>query len=267
MNSEALIEQAVSVVETSIAFLEAGDLVLNVASGVRRVDTSALKLKKILETVQRIEGKIDTMLETPLNVSRDFIESAYIAISNKNFDTAFKLLEDVIREATKAYYLQQKEKIVTVENFVGCMQAIKFLVLANVLVFSYDDKKKKFRPFHQLPKKKKNNIGDELERLVKKSLDLKNKVNTKGRLFRSDSKAAKVKDTFDSVLQVTYPYISEAKGWSSAKTKVSSRSSKMHIQVMPKFVPFGFEDATEVKTGVKVNKGRLKKSDFYRFGV
>ena len=58
MNSEALIEQAVSVVETSIAFLEAGDLVLNVASGVRRVDTSALKLKKILETVQRIEGKI-----------------------------------------------------------------------------------------------------------------------------------------------------------------------------------------------------------------
>jgi len=116
-------------------------------------------------------------------------------------------------------------------------------------------RKKSFDHFINFQKKKKNNIGDELERLVNKSLDLKNKVNTKGRLFRSDSKAAKVKDTFDSVLQVTYPYISEAKGWSSAKTKVSSRSSKMHIQVMPKFVPFGFEDATEVKTGVKVNKG------------
>ena len=69
LESQALIEETISIVESSIAFLEACHYILNIAAGSKRLDTSALQLQRILETVQRIEGKIDTMLATPLNMS------------------------------------------------------------------------------------------------------------------------------------------------------------------------------------------------------
>ena len=68
MDSQSLIEETISIVESSIAFLEVGHYVLNIASGVKRMDTSALQLQKIHETVRRIEGKIDTVLDTSLKM-------------------------------------------------------------------------------------------------------------------------------------------------------------------------------------------------------
>ena len=158
LESQALIEETISIVESSIAFLEAGHYILNIAAGSKRLDTSALQLQRILETVRRIEGKIDSVLETSLKMSRDFLESAYNAIANDSFEYAYKIIaNDLIPKASEAFYFEQKDKI-TADNFCGCMQSIKILVLANVLVHSYN--RKRFQPYKVLSKEKKNLIAD-----------------------------------------------------------------------------------------------------------
>ena len=193
LDSQALIEETISIVKSSIAFLEAGHYILNIALGLKRLDTSALQLQRILETVQPIEGKIETVLDTSLKMSRDFLEAAYNAIANDSFEFAYKIIaNDLIPKASEAFNLEQKDKI-TPDNFYGCMQSIKILVLANVLVHSYS--RKRFQPYKVLSKKKKKLIADELERIVNKAISLKKKVYKKQFLMHSE-------DSLDSVLQV-----------------------------------------------------------------
>ena len=193
LDSQSLIEETISIVESSITFLEAGHYILNIASGFKRLDISALQLQRILETVQRMEGKIDKVLDTSLEMARDFLESVYNAIANDSFEYAYEIIaNDLIPKASEAFYLEQKDKI-TPDNFYGCIQSIKILVLANVLVHSYN--RKRFQPYKVLSKKKKNLIADELERIVNKAISLKKIVYKRQFLMHSE-------DSLDSVLQV-----------------------------------------------------------------
>ena len=78
-------------------------------------------------------------------------------------------------------------------------------------------------------------------------------MNTKNKYRIWSENIFKKSDTqnlVDSILYITYPYVSEMKEWTSLRTVVQSSDQSMTIKVMPKFLPFGSEDQTEVIVGV-----------------
>jgi len=67
----------------------------------------------------------------------------------------------------------------------------------------------------------------------------------------SHKKRVEVEDTLDEILKCFYPYYSQGKSFTNMNSVISS--SKVKINIMPKFLPFGKNDATSVKIGVKDN--------------
>ena len=61
---------------STFAVLEFAQNVLNVGSGFTKMDLSGITLMQIKETVKRIEGKVDTLLEAPLKKAPMHFESA-----------------------------------------------------------------------------------------------------------------------------------------------------------------------------------------------
>ena len=84
-----------------------------------------------------IKGKIDKVLAEPLKTARDSIDSSFIRLKNRSYADAYKILnDDVIPNARKAYYFFDEEDEIEVSSFKNCMEAVKFLVFAQVFVFS-----------------------------------------------------------------------------------------------------------------------------------
>ena len=87
------------------------------------------------------------------------------------------------------------------------INVIKILVIANMLLLSYDKNKKFFIPYEILPEKKKTAISSDIEELLIKASDIKGKVNVSEFFFVSSKKKSKLQDLHDSLLKVEYPYI------------------------------------------------------------
>ena len=252
-NSEAL--ETVAFVGASVAFLEAGHLIYNVAgTGLGKINIANLTLHKILETVKKIEEKLDIVLDQPLKSANYYLQSMTIAITHQSYKDAYEIIKNqLIPNAVKALDFEEKNEI-DINSFDRFIQAVKHIVFGNVLLHSYNEDNKQFLPFQLIPKNKKKIIGDELESLAKRSIALKDKVDasksirSKMKLI-SDDTSETAQNTLDGLLQATYPYISEIKGWTMMTKKLSPSGSKMIIKVNPRFLPFGGNDATEVKVG------------------
>jgi len=255
-NNKAL--ETIAYMGASIAFMEAGNLIFNVGSGAAKMDLTGLTLHRIQEAVKRIEGKIDKVLAEPLKTARDSIDSSFIRLKNRSYADAYKILnDDVIPNARKAFFFFNDEDQIEVSTFQNCMEAVKFLVFAQVLVNSYNEEKKVFRPFHILPKNVQNIIGDELEKWMKSSIALRKKVKTTKLGRVDDKKVEKAQDTLDDVLRVTYPYLSEARGWTKMKKETSLAC---FLDILPEFLPLSEKNATEVKIGF-INNDLKKKNE------
>ena len=93
-----------------------------------------------------------------------------------------------------------------------------------------------------------------LELLIKDCMNLKEKVNILSKYYTTCRiKVEKAQDIMDSVLRSTYPYISETEGWTKMKSIISKEHSMTSIKIFPLYLPFGYEDATRVKIGIKVD--------------
>ena len=110
--------QSFTMIISTFAVLEFAQNVLNVGSGFTKMDLSGITLMQIKETVQRIEGKVDQMLEAPLKNAKTHCDSAITRISNKFMEDAYHLFDKVINEATKAYNLLNKKDI-SMNDFQG----------------------------------------------------------------------------------------------------------------------------------------------------
>ena len=67
-HSEALIEDAISALESSHCVLEAANNIIAVGTGFVKLDLSTLTLSSILDTVKRIERKFDRLDVLRLNL-------------------------------------------------------------------------------------------------------------------------------------------------------------------------------------------------------
>ena len=95
--------QSVIYLITNYAILETAEHVFSIGSGFVKADMTGFTLTQILQTVQRIEGKVDTMLKEPLNSAIDFFDSAILEIKRESFKDAYNSLDKVIENATKAF--------------------------------------------------------------------------------------------------------------------------------------------------------------------
>merc|ERR1719187_1499066 len=61
----------------------------------------------------------------------------------------------------------------------------------------------------------------------------------------------KIQDLIDSVLRVTYPYISEGKGWTKMMQDIPFDRKHVSLTVDPNLLPDGEEDGAELLLGRK----------------
>ena len=94
--------QSFTIIVSTFAVLEVAQNVLNVGSGFTKMELSGITLMQIKETVKRIEGKVDRMLEAPLKNAKMHCDSAITRISHKRMEDAYHLFDKVINEATNA---------------------------------------------------------------------------------------------------------------------------------------------------------------------
>ena len=67
-------------------------------------------------------------------------------------------------------------------------------------------------------------------------------------------KKEKLQDMLDTVLTISYPYISGSKGWTNRKTNINSSDNIIKIKVHPQYLPMGEEDASTLTIGVCLDK-------------
>ena len=77
------------------------------------------------------------------------------------------------------------------------------------------------------------------------------KVNTKTFFVTDSEKKKKLQDHLDSVLKISYPYISEAKNLTSMKSKILKTDNQIKIKVIPDLLPVGEEDYSVLIIGVR----------------
>ena len=132
--------------------------------------------------------------------------------------------------------------------------ATRLLIFAQILVSSYDETEQVFLPFQMLSDKKKNILVHELEETINKSIEQMKNVNTKTVFWTSTRKANIAQNILDNILTITYPYISDVRGWTTMKTVLTEETS-LKIKVTPKYVPYGEEDAADVTIAVRESNG------------
>ena len=224
---------------------------------------TGLTLAQIQKSIKRIEGKIDIILETPLKQAKDRFLAALNMISHKKQKIAYETLKDVIDHASQAFHYKVS-KDMTIADLEACIQATQLLIFSYIARFSYDEGSETFLPFLTLSMEDKSMIATELIKIVNRCIDNRKRVR-KDSLFSSSSEhKAKVQDTLDTILQVTYPFISEGKGWTKSTTKFDLQDNTVNISVMPKYVPMGEEDMTTLILGVYTQKKKYLKVNIWR---
>ena len=180
---------------------------------------TGLTLAQIKETIKRIEGKIYIILETPLKQAKDRFRAAFNMISHKDQKKAYDELKEVIHYATKAFFYMDSRDM-TIADLEACVQATQLLIFSNILKFCYDESSETFLPFLTLSMIDKAKIATELMDIVNRCLENRKHVKKDSLFSRSSDHKAKVQDILDTILQVTYPFISEGKGWTKSTTQI-----------------------------------------------
>ena len=248
---------------TTCAILEVAERVFNVGSGVTKLDMTAFTLNRIKNLVEKIDKKVDIILKTPFLDAVNSLESAITLMKHEMFEDAYDNLRRVEDNAKTAFnYASQNEK--SKANFRASINAVKLLVFSKVLRYSYDKERKIFLPHGALKKNIKVAISEELEELVNKCLVQSEKMKKK-LFFRSKKmKEKKIEDTVDAVLTMTFPYISEGRGWIKInKETTEDTATSVEVTVKPQFIPEGEEDRTECVIGT-IQGGTSLRAEIWR---
>ena len=137
--------------------------------------------------------------------------------------------------------------------FRECCKAVRLLVFATILQASYDEEKRVFLSPDKLPEQSLDFIQSELEDIISRSSEQKNSVNARSfGLFTSESKKSEVQDLLDSILQITYPYISQARKLTDMNRELEyspDSGAGLKFSLLPEALPEGYEDKTAVIIG------------------
>ena len=256
ITSMVVLDVAQDILNVGSTAVEVGSKAVDVGSAVLKIDMTALTLHQIKDTVDRIEKKVDKLLKEPLETAQSFFNHALTEMIHECFEEAFETLQKVIDNAIKGLNLV-KGKNISIESFGEHIKAARLIAFSTILRHSYDKREKMFTPKFLLSSKAQMVIGDKLEAVVKDCREQKENVNVKTLFIEIEGKKSAVQNMLDSLLKVTYPYISQAKKWTDMKTDLSMSDGKMKITLIPKYLPHGIEDKTELDIGFKIEKNIL----------
>merc|ERR1711978_515948 len=93
-------------------------------------DVASLKIPNL--TLAKIEGKLDTILKTPLNNAIDFFHRAINYILTGNNEEALKIIADLYKEATTAFNYADG-KYISLKSYKECAKATRLKIFATVL--------------------------------------------------------------------------------------------------------------------------------------
>ena len=91
-------------------------VVLSAASNVASLKLPDVTVQKVLESLKRIEGKLDKQLKAPLNLAIDGYKTVMNAVRTGNFKLAYDKLHDLMRDARLAFHYANDEDI-KIESF------------------------------------------------------------------------------------------------------------------------------------------------------
>jgi hypothetical protein len=251
--------QTAAFVLTKVAMLEAAQTIFQIGGGIMNLDLNSFTLARILETVKRIETKVDLILDAPLKVAIKHMKSAINTMESGNLEESLRYMDKVADQAMQGFEYAQKST--GIENFKNAVMAKKLLVFTKITKHSYNQDKKQVLPFYLLSKSKKELIAKELEADTIDILTLEKKFKSKSvtRFLPGNRKKEKgeIKDISDSLLKVTYPYVSEGKGWTSTWAPMKDEKT-INWTVLPDLLPDGEEDCTTVYLGRTYTPGAAR---------
>ena len=255
LGTESELARTSATIASAYAILEIAVNVLGVGTGFAKINMTKVTLAQIKESIEIIPGKFDKNLERPLKLAIDRFRAALNMISHENQKRAYETFKDVIDNTSQVFYYMET-KDMTLTDLEACVQAIQLLIFSNIARFSYDESTGTFLPFLTLPMQDKAMIATEIMDIVDRCLKNRSRVKKGNLLSGRSGHQAKVQDTLDTILRVTYFYISEGKGWTKSTTKFDLKDNTVNIRVMPKYVPMGEEDKKTLIIGVYTQKMR-----------
>ena len=238
---------------TTFAILEFCQNVIHVGAGFTGLNPLDFTLYRLKKDIVNIQKDVKKILDKHLRVAKDFFCSSMTLMMNKDCNLANNKLERVCEQATEAFHCHSADGLdnITIDTFKKVVESVKLIIFSNILTVSYDRKTEIFIPYVMINSDKKNSIGIELEKWAETCIEQKSKVDITTWFWESSRKKSEAQDELDKILKIAYQFISEARELTDMKTKIGPDQSKVNIKLIPKFLPFGEEDKTELIIGVK----------------
>ena len=216
---------------------------VGVGGGLAKFDLTAFNVAQLKANVEEINRKIDVILEAPFGQAVEFLEKALTHLDRGNFAKTIEELKNVKHNAVTAFqYAEGKADALEV---LRCKVLAKQLVIfSEILEQSYDGTM--IIPFPLLEKSKKETIGKLIEIDVNSVQNFYNSQSISKFSWNRAEKQKRKEDTFDSLLQKAYPFISEGRGLTS---NLDALELPFDLKVLPKYLPEGEEDAAHLVVG------------------
>ena len=150
---------------TTFTILEFCQNVLHIGAGFTRIDPLLFTLHQLKKKMEAIESKLDTILDGPLQVARDYFFSGMTQMTNNNCNVAYDKFNEVCRQATTAFHnykAKSASEKISVDKFKDVIESVKLVIFSNILLSSYDIDRRVFVPYVMMITSKKNAIGAEL---------------------------------------------------------------------------------------------------------
>ena len=234
--------QTAAFIITKAAIMETLQVV-GVGGGLAKFDLTAFNIAQLKANVEEINRKIDVILEAPFGQAVEFLEKALTHLDRGNFAKTIEELKNVKHNAVTAF--QYAEGKADAPEVLRCKVLAKQLVIfSEILEQSYDGTM--IIPFPLLEKSKKETIGKLIEIDVNSVQNFYNSQSISKFSWNRAEKQKRKEDTFDSLLQKAYPFISEGRGLTS---NLGALELPFDLKVLPKYLPEGEEDAAHLVVG------------------
>ena len=205
----------------------------------------AFQLSQIQRKVEEINRKLYVVLSAPLKLASAHLGKAWIhmeSLESRGYADGIKELEKARDQALKAFQYAEGQGA-TMENLKNAVAAKRLSIFSEVLIQSYNGTM--IVPFPLLDSQRKRTIGRLIEDEMKCMQRFRDSYKVPMFTWDKAAEEKKVQDILDDLLKVSYPFISQGRGFTDPLNAVTDVSFKL----VPNFIPEGEEDSTLVTLG------------------
>ena len=240
LGSKNSMVQTATFVVTKAAILEGAQLI-GIGGGLAKLDLVGFQMAQLQKQVAEINNKLGVILLTPLKLAVDFFGKALRHMENENTTDLIKEMEKVKDHSMQAFRYAEGQGATT-QNLKNAVLAKQLTVLSEILTKSYDGAK--IIPFSHLDLVQKKTISLLIEDEIISMQSFHKSHSSSLFTLNKAEKAKKRQDILDRLLRVSYPFISEGRGFTNALGPV-----RLSLKVLPHLLPEGVEDCAWVTLG------------------